>query len=164
MNWPAIVVTVLVGAVALGLLSSQFSYADDPGNQLSLQNLDNRVSLLESTGTNWIQRDKYCMGLSAYARSLDQVLQPGARVYLTDMLGATNAPKLGFYYFFKNYLFPREVAISLDGKATNGFGGFSGIPCDSPELLKSNGFDLMIDFSGNQPNLIPLTQKGVPLQ
>lgn len=154
-------VTLLVSAVAFGLIVAQFSWADEPGNQLSLSTLDARVPLLEST-TNWIQRDSYCVPLSAYGRALNAALAPDARVFITGMLGPTNAPAVGFYYFLKNYLFPRHVEISLDGKAVGRKDGFYGVPCDSPELLRSNGFDLMIQFTDNRPNLIPLTPKGVP--
>jgi hypothetical protein len=159
-HWPAIWVTLLVGAMACGLVAAQLSYADDPQSprsQLSLSNLSERIPALESTGTNWVQRDRYCVGLSALGRQLDQVLNPNARVFIPDMLGPTNASSTGYYYFLKNYLFPREVAISLDGKAMSTDNGFTGVPCDSPALLKSNGFDVVIRFGDNGPQLIPLT-------
>jgi len=160
-RWPGIVVILLVGAVAVGLLVAQLSWADDPSNQLSLSNLDNRASQLESI-TNWIERDSHCIGLSAMGRQLDAALAPGARVFVSGMLGATNNPKAGYYYFLKNYLFPRDVEISLDGKSTCGKDGLYGVPCDSPDILRSNGFDVLLDFNDNRPNLIPLTPKGVP--
>ena len=143
------------------MVAAQFHYAQDPQSQLALSNLDQRVPVLEAT-TNLVQRDQLCIGLSAYGRALDQALAPDARVFLTGMLGPTNAPSTGFYYFLRNYLFPREVEISLDGHATSGIGGVSGVPCDSPEVLQTNGFDLMIKYSDNNMQLIPLTPKGVP--
>jgi hypothetical protein len=101
------------------------------------------------------------VGLSALGRQLDQVLNPNARVFVADMLGPTNASSTGYYYFLKNYLFPREVAISLDGKATSTATGFMGIPGDSPEIIKSNGFDVVVRFGDNGPQVIPLTTNAV---
>lgn len=152
--------TLLVAALAFGLLMAQFSWAKDPNSELSLANLDNRADLLEPI-TNWIEREHYCIGLAYTARLLDSRLDPDARVFVSGMLGPTNLPKAGYYYFFKNYLFPRDVEISLDGKAISENDGFHGVPCDSPDVLRSNGFDLLIDFDHNG-QLIPLTPKGVP--
>lgn len=148
---------LLVAGVAFGLLLAQFSWADDPGNQLSLSNLDQRVPFLESI-TNWVQRDRACVPLSAMGRELDAALAPDARVFVTGMLGPTNMSKTGYYYFLKNYLFPRDVEISLDGKSVSTAKGFRGVPCDSADVLRSNGFDVMINFD-NGPKLTPLTAK-----
>jgi hypothetical protein len=154
-------VVLLTGIVAFGLVVIQFSWANDPSNQLSLSNLDQRVRFLESI-TNWVQRDSYCVPLSAFSRELDVRLAPDARIFVAGMLGPTNFSKTGYYYSLKNYLFPRHVEISLDGRAVIGNDAFYGVPCDSPDVLRSNGFDLMIQFTDNGPNLIPLTPKGVP--
>ncbi|MGH7942744.1 MAG: hypothetical protein ACREFR_16925, partial [Limisphaerales bacterium] len=145
-RWPAVVVTLLTGAVALGLLLAQLAWANNPESQLSLSNLDTRASELASI-TNLIERDAYCVPLSAFSRELDARLAPDARVFVTGMLGTTNFPKTGYYYSLKNYLFPRPVEISLDGKATSGMDAFYGVPCDSPDVLRSNGFDVMVDFT-----------------
>jgi hypothetical protein len=160
-RWPGVVVILLIGAVAFGLVVAQFSWADDPASQLSLANLDKRASQMESI-TNWIERDSRCIGLSAMGRQLDAALAPDARVFVSGMLGPTNNPKAGYYYFLKDYLFPRDVEVSLDGKSTCGKDGLYGVPCDSPGILRSNGFDVLLDFNDNRPNLIPLTPKGVP--
>lgn len=152
---------LLVGVAALGLVLAQLSWAHDPASQLSLSNLDDRASRLASI-TNWIERDSYCVGLSAMGRELDAALAPDARVFISGMLGPTNNSKDGYYYFLKNYLFPRDVEISLDGKAVGAADGLHGVPCDSPNVLRSNGFDLLIEFNDNRPNLVPLTPKGVP--
>lgn len=151
--------TILVAAVAFGLVAAQFSDAQDPQ---SLSNLDKRVSVLEQV-TNWVQRDKfYGIPLAGLGRQLDAVLAPDAKVFMSGMLGPTNGASLGYYYFLRNYLFPRHVQISLDGKATFNDIGASGIPCDSPEILKSNGYDVMIQFSDGQiQQVIPLTPNAV---
>ena len=69
---------------------------------------------------------------------------------------------LGYYFFLRNYLFPREVEISLGDKAIFHEGWFSGTPCDSPAELQTNGFDLLLRYGPNGFALVPLTQKGVP--
>lgn len=160
-RWPGVVVILLIGAVAFGLVVAQFSWADDPASQLSLANLDKRASQMESI-TNWIERDSHCIGLSAMGRQLDAALAPDARVFVGGMLGPTNNPKAGYYYFLKNYLFPRDVEVSLDCKAFSRADGFHGVPCDSPDVLRSNGFDVMIEITDHGPSLVPLTPKGVP--
>lgn len=157
---PRLIVTILTGLVAAGLVVAQFSYANDPASDVSLSNLNQRANALSAVNDP-LQRERYGIGLAAEARQINAVLQPGARVFLTGMTGETNAGGLGFYFFLRNYLFPHDVEISL----TNGhFGpiGYYAPGCDSPEMLKSNGFDLMIRFSNNQMQFIPLTPKGVP--
>lgn len=159
-DWTAALVTVLVAAAAFGAVAAQFSDAQDPENQTALANLDKRVPLLEQA-TNAIQRDELCVPLSAYGCALDSALDPTARVFLTGMLGPTNDPATGYYFFLRHYLFPRDVEISL-GKVSYGEEGFEGPVCDSPAVLKTNGFDLVIIYSNNQMQLLPLTPKGVP--
>ena len=161
-DWRSILVTVLVSVTAIGLVIAQFQYANDRGSQLSLSNLDERVPMLEQT-TNWIQRDQLCVGLSAYGRALDAALPTNARVFLTSMLGPTNQPSLGYYYFLRNYLYPRDLEIYL-GNGTFTREGFFGQMADSAEMLKTNGFDLVIVFENNQMQLVPLTTNGVPKQ
>jgi hypothetical protein len=161
-DWPVLCMTLLVGIFAAGLVIAQFSYAQDPASQVSLSNLSDRIPLLEGT-TNLIERDKlYGIGLSALGRQLDSVLPPDTRVFLTGMIG-TNCSSLGYYYFLKNYMFPRDVEISVDGHATfYRENWIIGIPCDSPEVLKTNGFDLMIRFDNNNLQFIALTPKVMP--
>lgn len=159
MNVPAFVVTLLTTIFAAGLVLMQDSYTKDPANQTSLANLDKRVAMLRQT-SDPIQRDGMCVGLSALGRQLDRALQPDARVYLTGMLGASNAPATGYYYFLRNYLFPRDVEISV-GPTVFHIDGFYGTPADSPGILKSNGFDIVLGFPNNQIQVLPLTPKGV---
>jgi hypothetical protein len=104
-----------------------------------------------------------CVGLSAEGRQLDAVLPPHARIYLTDMLGPTNQGSLGFYYFLRNYLFPRDLEIYV-GQGSFTRNGFTGQAADSPEMLRTNGFDLVLVYQNNQLQLLPLTTNGVPKQ
>ena len=168
--------TLLITAVVFGLLVAQLTWAktfqrlelgENPGPnsgvnnlELSLAYLDDRATKLEAI-TNWIERDSHCIGLSAMGREFDAGLSPDARVFVAGMLGPTNLPKVGYYYFLKNYLFPRHVEVSLDGKAYSDGDGFHGIPSDSPDVVRSNGFDVMIEFNDNRPRVIPLTPKAI---
>jgi hypothetical protein len=162
-DWPVLIVTLLVGIFAFGLVIAQFYDAQNPASQVSLSNLSDRIPVLQAT-TNLVKRDELCVPLSAYGRALDGALPPDARVFVTGMIG-TNCSSLGYYFFLRNYLFPRDVEISLDGHATFYRENWViGVPCDSPEVLKTNGFDLMILYANNQMQLVPLTQKGVPRQ
>ncbi len=153
--------------MAIGLVAAQFSYAQDPQgpqSQISLSSLSQRATFLGQI-TNLIERDQYCVPLSSLGRKLDAAFAPDAKVFMTGMLGPTNNGATGYYYYFRNYLFPRHLQISLDGKATYGEDGFSGIPCDSPDILKSNGYDAVILFQdGNIQNVIALTPKAARKQ
>lgn len=158
---PRLIITTLTLLVAAGLVAAQFSYANDPTSQISLSNLNQRVQVL-GTITDPVQRDRYGIGLAYSARQINAVLSPDARVFLTDMTGETNASHLGFYFFLRNYLFPRDVEISLTNGHWGKAGGYVAPSYDSPEVLKSNGFDLMIRFDNNQLQFVPLTTNGVP--
>ncbi|MGA3284858.1 MAG: hypothetical protein ABSD57_10435 [Verrucomicrobiota bacterium] len=161
-QWPVILVTVLIGVMAIWLALPQvFPGSEQQANEITLPNLNRRASELEQI-TNLVQRDSYCVPLSAYGRALDLALPPDARVFFSGMVGETNGPKLGYYYFLRNYLFPREVAVSLGDKAIFHEGWFAGTPCDSPAELETNGFDLLVRYGANGFALVPLTQNGVP--
>jgi hypothetical protein len=154
-------ITLLVGAVAAGLIIAQGNFSQ-ARPELSLSMLTKRADLLDQV-SDPVKRDSLCIPLSGYGRQLDTHLSPDARVFFSGMVGRTNGGGLGYYFFLRNYLFPREVAISLGTEPVFHDGGwFSGTPCDSPAELATNGFDLLIRFENNGPQLIPLTQKGVP--
>jgi hypothetical protein len=163
LQWPVALVTGLVGTLAVWLASPQIFPGPQQANEMTLPNLARRAAQLRQI-TDPVERDKFCVPLSAYGRALDRALAPDARVFLSGMLGKDNGPKLGYYFFLRNYLFPREVAISLDRKAIFHEGWFEGVPCESPTELQTNGFDLLLLMPTNSNNIqiIPLTQKGVP--
>ncbi len=162
-EWTVILVTLLMGVMAIWLAWPQVFPGPDQADQMTLPNLNRRASQLEQI-TNLVQRDSMCIPLSAYGRALDGALAPDARVFLSGMIGKDNGPRGGYYFFLRNYLFPRTVEISLDGKAVYHEGWFEGVPCDSPAELRTNGFDLLLLMPTNSNNIeiIPLTQKGVP--
>jgi hypothetical protein len=160
---PGIIVTVCIGIMAVCLLWPQVFPASDQTEQLNLPNLDKRAAMLRQV-TDPVQRDQYGIGLSHEGRELDRLLQPDARVYLAGMLGPTNVGGLGYYYFLRNYLFPRDLQISVGKVKFTDNGGFDGADATSADELKSNGFDIVIGFPNNQIQVIPLTPKGVPKQ
>jgi hypothetical protein len=163
-EWAVIVVTLLIGVTAVWLAWPQVFPGSVQASETTLQNLSQRASGLEHI-TNLVQRDSYCVPLSAYGRALDRALAPDARVFLSGMIGKENGPKLGYYFFLRNYLFPRELDISLGTNAVFGEGGwFRGASCESPTELQTNGYDLLLlmPTNSNDIQIIPLTQKGVP--
>jgi len=162
-QWPVIFLTLLIGLTAGWLAWPQVFPGPDQANEMTLPNLNHRAAALEQI-TNLIQRDSYCVPLSAYGRALDHALPPDARVFFSGMIGKDNGPRGGIYFFLRNYLFPRTVEISLDGRAVYHEGWFEGVACDSPAILQTNGFDLLLlmTTNSNDPQIIPLTQKGVP--
>jgi hypothetical protein len=160
-SFPDLGVTLAAGIVALGLAAAQLLVGANPGREVTLSALSQRADALQKI-TDPVQRDSYCVPLSAYGRSLDHALDKNARVFFSGLVGKTNAGGLGYYYFLQNYLFPRDVITSLDGHAVTTGGFFEGIPCDSPSVLQVKGFDLMIRAGANGLQLTPLTPKGTP--
>jgi hypothetical protein len=141
---------LLMGAFAASLVIAQMD---------TLSGLSQRADMLR-TITDPIKRDEQCVKLCAKGRQLDKSLAPDARIFISDMLGKTNVSNLACYYFFRNYLFPRDVEISLGTNLFDTGSGFIGTPCDSPDVLRTNGFDLLISYSHSR--LIVLTPKGAP--
>lgn len=88
-------------------------------------------------------RDAMCFSIAGVGRALDAQLAPDARVFLTNMLGPENSGRLGYYYFLTYYLFPREVAISLEPPAF-ALEGMSGRNPTSDRELAQAGFDLSL--------------------
>ncbi len=154
-----LVAVLLIGALAASLVIAQIGYMRSMPD-ISLYALNQRASELSQI-TDPIQRDEHCVALSAVGRQLDKALAPDARVFISGMLGQTNAANLDYYYFLRNYLFPRDVEISLGTNLIFHEGWFEGTPYDSPEELKTNGFDLLIRGDHNF-ELVPLTAKGMP--
>ena len=161
-QWPLTLVTLLIGTTALCLAWTQIFPGSGQDATETLPNLNRRVTMLRQVDDP-IRRDSFNGGFSAFARQLDQKLPGDASIFLSGMIGKSNESQVGYYYVLRNYLFPRTVAISLDGKPVLQESWFEGIPCDSPDELRTNGFDLLLIFSTNNTlRVIPLTQKGVP--
>jgi len=138
---PLRALTLAMGALALGLVSAQLGGRGGPP---TLPTLDRRVATLRAANDP-IAREALCNPSSAYARNLDRTLPPHSRVFLAGMLGEENGPRLGVYYFLRNYLFPRDVAISR-GKAIFHEGWFEGLPASGPDELRADGFDVLLEI------------------
>jgi hypothetical protein len=162
-DFVSLVVTLLVCSVAAILLAGQYYLSRDPDDQLGIWMLYNRGKMMSKISEP-AERDMHCVPLAATARHFDEMLPKNARVFISGMLGPTNAPNLGYYFFFRNYLFPRQVDISLDGQVKDTKNGYAGVPCDSPWVLQSKGYDLLIVIENNRMQLVPLTTNGVPNQ
>ena len=88
-----------------------------------------------------------CIPLSSFCRSLDAQIPTNSSVFLLNMLGPENQGNLGYYYFINNYLYPREVAISLGKSLSFGIKGYSGRNPASKEELAQAGYDFALGQS-----------------
>ena len=79
-------------------------------------------------------------------RRLDLALPPEARVFMTGMTGTTNAERFGYYYHLTYYLFPRDVAVTLD-KPLFTLDGIQGRSTESDVEMQTSGFDVRVDLS-----------------
>jgi len=164
-NVPELILTLLVGITAVCLAWPQIFPDATQSNEMNLPNLGKRAEMLSHI-SDPVQREQYCIGLSAYGRALDRAISPDARIFMSDVAGKENSSHIAFYYFLRNYLFPRDLEISLGKSAVlTADSWFDGVNCDSPEVLKTNGFDLQLKFGpdGNI-QIQPLTEKGMPKQ
>jgi hypothetical protein len=161
-EWPDFLVVIMIGSLAAYLMWPQIFSENETENTLTLAKLDKRAAMLRQI-PDPIQRDAACIGLSAYGRQLDQHIPKDAHIFFSGMLGKENAGKLGYYFFLRNYLFPRELEISLDRKTTASFDGFKGVDATSVEELRTNGFDLWLKIGADDNiSFQPITEKGVP--
>ena len=70
---------------------------------------------------------------------------------MTDMIGPTNYNRIGLYFYFTYYLFPREVGTSLDHITRLTKDGFLGKTSESDQEIFSNGFNVIFFMlPGNQ--------------
>jgi hypothetical protein len=158
--WTVWMATALAGALAVSLLWPRIlpgpSAADD-----ALSALSQRATRLREV-SDPVERDRLCTPLAAYCRALDRTLAPDARVFVSGILGKENGTRIGVFYFLRNYLFPRTVEISRDGRPQFHETWFDGVPGDSAEQLRADGFDLLVRFApdGKRLEKVPLTQRG----
>jgi len=96
--------------------------------------------------SNIWESDGASLPASESSRRLDLMLPKAARVFMLDMTGATNGVNAGNYFFLTYYLFPREVAVSVDQPARITQDGFIGRPSQSDAELLANGFDVAVDM------------------
>ena len=110
-----------------------------------------------------VDRDRDVCESSASDRNLDLILPPTARVFVTNMTGPTNYSKVGYYYYLTYYLFPREVAVSIDQSTSITKDGFPGGPAASDEEIGRAGYDVIIDLLPDSKQTLR-TQVGFPLR
>jgi hypothetical protein len=159
-----LLVTTVVGIVACGLVLAELAPAPSLEGKVKLSALNQRLAVLRQIDDP-IKRDSYCVPLSAYSRALDRAIDKDARIFVSGMVGKENAGRGGYLYFLRNYLFPRDIEISLGRPAVFDNEWRDGTDCDSPEMLRTNGFDLLLRFGTNDNiSIIPLTERGVPKQ
>ncbi len=98
--------------------------------------------------SNIVQRTGAISPGNANARYLDLALPTDARVFMPDMTGAGNSSKAGYFYYMTYYLFPREVAVSLDQPRFT-VDGIQGRSTESDREILTNGYDVRVDISGD---------------
>ena len=133
---------VAVAAVVTTFLPQKTDY----GEQSVFSQLESRAGALEQE-TDPVRRDALCIPLSSMCRSLDAQIPTNSRIFLLDMLGPENASKIGYYFFFINYLYPREVSVSLGKPPTIEFNGMAGSSPASIEDVTKAGYDLALKLS-----------------
>ena len=116
-QWPVIFVTLLIGVTAIWLAWPQVFPGPAQANAMTLPNLNQRASALAQV-TNLVQRDSYCVPLSAYGRALDRALPPDARVFLSGMIGKDEWPEVGVLLFSQKLSFPARSG-DIAGRQTH---------------------------------------------
>ena len=98
--------------------------------------------------TNIMERDDASGGLTGGSdRRFDRILPTNACVFLTGLTGSTNGSKAGYYYFLTYYLFPREVAVTLDEPHFTANDGIRGYSPDSDAEIGAKGFNVRVDLA-----------------
>jgi hypothetical protein len=140
---------VALAVVLVALWAFKKAFLDDyqQTGQGMFSQFQQRATVLGNE-TDPIKRDSMCMGLSAYGRILDAQIPTNARVFMAGMLGQKNAGGLGYFYFFTDYLFPREVAVSLWQPPTFDMAGVvQGRNPTNLDELSQAGFDLVLQLT-----------------
>ncbi|OVE76349.1 hypothetical protein BVX97_01325 [bacterium E08(2017)] len=98
-----------------------------------------------------LDKDANCIPLSAMCRSMSLSLPNDAKVFLPNMLGRSNARKLGYYYFMTYYMFPRDVHISLNDDTDYVGVGYwiDNEEAPSEQQLAEKGYHVSVLFADN---------------
>lgn len=115
---------------------------------ISITQMAQKVNQLAAI-TNLLEFDMTQNPFDGACRKMDLMLPPHARVYMNDMLGPTNNYRAWHYNYLTYYLFPREVATSLDRPAQITRDGFVGHAATSRDDLVSHGFDVEAAAGGS---------------
>jgi len=95
--------------------------------------------------TNIVDRDFLFHGAGSN-RYLELTLPPNFRIFMTGIVGPTNAIHAGNYYFLSYYVFPRTVDVNLDGPVRFTPQGFEGRTSNDRSELLAHGYDLWVDL------------------
>jgi hypothetical protein len=154
-----VLVTLLVGAAAIASIWWTILLGQSQRLALSLPKLNKRAQELGLV-SDPILRDLTCLRLSSICRGVDHQLPMNARIFVSGMIGRENRFRLGYLFFMQNYLYPRRLEVSKDGKVDSRKGWFEGTPCDSEEELRKLGFDFLFRMKSDQTiEIVPLTTK-----
>ena len=92
-------------------------------------------------------------GMEGDLRRLDARMPANARVFVLDMLGRENFVQIGYYRFLTYYLFPREVAISLEEPPNLHLDCVAGRSPAAVEEVRQAGYDFTLRFEPDRQNL-----------
>ena len=95
-----------------------------------------------------VRRDFAVNHAAGTFRLLDLSIPANARVFMTGMTGTVNGDRLGNYYYLTYYLFPRDVAVTLDEPHFTK-DGFQGHGTDSDAEMMAKGYDVRADMSSD---------------
>jgi hypothetical protein len=146
-QWLGWCVAAAVILVALAAIHGAFLADPQKTGQGMFTQFQQRATILGNE-TDPIKRDSMCIPLSAFGRSVDAQIPTNARVFMAGMLGPENAGGLGYYFFLTDYLFPREVSISLGQPPTYNLAGVAqGRNPASLDELSNAGYDLVLQLT-----------------
>ena len=161
LEWFVLTGILLVGAAAI--YTAFISSKTETGNGTVFSQMTQRADALAQV-PDVIRRDAMCIPLSSFCRSMEAQLPTNSRVFLLDMLGLDNNGKGGYYQFFRYYLYPREVAVSLGQPAKWETGSLIGHNPASMEELAQAGYDVAFKMTAEGCKtfgLKPITPRSV---
>ena len=136
---------------AVLVLAWQVLHYDDTHDQhQSIARTYTRGKQLAAISDIW-KRDRYTSVGASDCRQLDLMLPNNVRIFMTDMTGPTNYSKIGNFFWITYYLFPREIATSLDHTARETKDGFVGASSESDREILSSGFDVKMNNASGRP-------------
>jgi hypothetical protein len=146
LRWLEWLATAAVLLVAMAAIYKSFFADPQHTGQGMFSQFQQRATILGSE-TDPIKRDSMCIPLSAFGRSVAAQIPTNARIFMAGMLGQENSGGLGYYFFMTDYLFPREVAISLGKPPVYNYTGVaSGRNPTSLDELSNAGYDLVMQL------------------
>jgi hypothetical protein len=148
-RWAALVSTSLVAFASL-VITWQFRHYDGGENGLYGTYEPLAQSFLggkQLAGiSDIVDRSQEIDTASREGRYLDLVLPSDARVFMTEMTGPANFDKIGYYFYYTYYLFPRGIGVSVDQPTRMAHNEFLGRTTKSDQEILANGFDVRFDL------------------